>query len=203
MGDQMAPYGEGVGPRSATSGVRSAFRGSGRFGPRRHGTSQATVSQAAQANDAFFVRQSPGTVAVRQDGVHLVVPGQIGDVGALDGNENPEFFDREGSTLGQIEILGVADTPMTCSLFAISNLSKVRGAAYLAVWYLTSHTMATSFEVQSVNLHTLGRLLKRLGMAWVPGTNNMAGETKDVSDAARRKCQRHHWRLREDPATGP
>src|SRR5713226_8139588 len=188
--------------RGGTSGIRNAFRVPGRFGTRRPATTSEGLPQAAQADQAFFERQPAGTVAVRHDGVRLAVPGSLGDLGARDG-ENPEFFDRRGRSLGELEIQGVADTPLTCSLFAISNLSKVRGGAYLAVWYLTSHTMATSFEVQSVNPDTLGRLLKRLGMAWVPGTNNMAGETKDVSDAARRKCQRYHWRLREDPATGP
>jgi hypothetical protein len=142
----------------------------------------------------------PGTVALRQDGVALVVPGEPGNLTALDGRGNPEFFDHDGSPLGHIEMQGVSDTPLSCSLFAISNLSKVRGAAYLAVWYLTRHTMAPSFEVQSVNPKTLGRLLKRLGMEWVPGTNNMAGPTTEVCQAARRKCQNHHWRLQEGTA---
>jgi hypothetical protein len=148
--------------------------------------------------EALFAEQ-PGTIAVRQDGVRMVVPGTPGDLSALD-SENPEFFDHNGKALGHIEIQGVVDTPMTCSLFAISNLSKVRGGAYLAVWYLTRHATATEFEVQSVNPNTLGHLLKRLGMKWTPGTKNMAGTTREVCAAARRKCQSHHWRLREAPA---
>jgi hypothetical protein len=149
-----------------------------------------------QADRAFFERQPAGTVAVRHDGVRLAVPGALGDLCALDG-ENPEFFDRRGTSLGQLEIQGVADTPLTCSLFAISNLSEVRGGAYLAVWYLTRHTVAQSFEVQSVNPDTLGRLLKRLGMKLIPATSNMAGATAEVCEAARKKCQRHRWRLRD------
>jgi hypothetical protein len=149
----------------------------------------------------FFERQPPGTIAVRHDGVRLAVPGALGDLCALDG-ENPEFCDRRGRSLGQLEIQGVADTPLTCSLFAISNLSKVRGGAYLAVWYLTRHTVAQSFEVQSVNPDTLGRLLKRLGMKWIPATSNMSGATTEVCEAARKKCQRHHWRLRDGAAGG-
>jgi hypothetical protein len=72
----------------------------------------------------------------------------------------------------------------------------VRGASYLAVWYLTTHTAAATFEVQSVNPATLGRLLKRIGMRAVPGTNNMAGDTAAICRAARRKCENHHWTLR-------
>lgn len=143
-----------------------------------------------------FADAPPGTVAVRDDGVHLVVPGHPGDLEALDGPANPEFFDRDGTPLGPIEITGVADTPRTCSLFAISNLSKVRGAAYLALWYLTHHTSAPAVEVQSVNPNTLGRLLLRLGMQPVPATNNMAGDTEAICRAARRKCQSHQWVLR-------
>ena len=185
--------------RSGTAGSRSAFRVPGRFGSRRPPAKPGALPQAADADQAFFERQPRGTVAVRHDGVRLAVPGALGDLCALDG-ENPEFFDRRGTSLGQLEIQGVADTPLTCSLFAISNLSKVRGGAYLAVWYLTRHTVAQSFEVQSVNPNTLGRLLKRLGMKWIPATNNMSGVTAEVCEAARRKCQRHHWRLRDAAA---
>jgi hypothetical protein len=188
-------------PRGGTSGIRSAFRAPGRFGTRRSPTTAQDVPQAAQADQAFFERQPPGTVAVRHDGVRLKVPGSLGDLCALDG-QNPEFFDKRGTSLGQLEIQGVADTPLTCSLFAISNLSKVRGGAYLAVWYLTQHTVAQSFEVQSVNPDTLGRLLKRLGMKLIPATSNMAGTTTEVCEAAKKKCQRHHWRLREVVAGG-
>src|SRR5882672_2335332 len=198
-GAQMATYGEEFHRRRGTSGIRSAFRVPGRYGARWPGTATEGLPQASQAdeaNQAFFERQPSGTVAVRHDGVRLTVPGALGDLCALDG-ENPEFFDRRGRSLGHLEIQGVADTPLTCSLFAISNLSKVRGGAYLAVWYLTRHTVAQSFEVQSVNPDTLGRLLKRLGMKVVPATNNMAGATAEVCEAARKKCQRHHWRLRD------
>jgi hypothetical protein len=192
----MATHEEEFRPQSGSGGTRNAFRAPGRFGARRSARTGDNGSQAAQANEAFFAQQPPGTIAVRQDGVRLVVPGTPGDLCALDG-ENPEFFDRNGRALGHMEIQGVVDTPMSCSLFAISNLSKVRGGAYLAVWYLTGHTMATEFEVQSVNPNTLGRLLKRLGMKWMPGTKNMTGTTAEVCSAARRKCQGHHWRLRE------
>lgn len=185
--------------RGGTGGIRSAFRVPGRFGTRRPATAAEGSPQAAPADQEFFERQPPGTVAVRHDGVRLAVPGSLGDLCALDG-ENPEFFDRRGTSLGQLEIQGVADTPSTCSLFAISNLSKVRGGAYLAVWYLTRHTIAPSFEVQSVNPDTLGRLLKRLGMKLIPATSNMAGATTEVCEAARKKCQRHHWRLRDAAA---
>ena len=195
----MARHSDEFHRRGGTSGIRSAFRVPGRFGTRQPATTSEGPPQAAQADQAFFQRQPPGTVAVRHDGVRLSVPGTLGDLCALDG-ENPEFFDRRGRSLGQLEIQGVADTPMTCSLFAISNLSKVRGGAYLAVWYLTRHTIAPSFEVQSVNPDTLGRLLRRLGMKLVPATSNMAGETTDVCEAARKKCQRHHWRLRDAAA---
>jgi hypothetical protein len=147
-------------------------------------------------SESFFEEHPPGTVAVREDGIRLVVPGEPGDLDVLDGG-NPEFFDHDGTALGPIEVQGIADTPMTCSLFAISNLSKVRGAAYLAIWYLTRHTTARSFEVHSVNPSTLGRLLKRLGMDWMPGTNNMEGETEQVCEAARKKLHHHRWRLRE------
>jgi len=147
------------------------------------------------AGDAF-AEAPPGTIAVREDGVCLVVPGPVGDLEALDGPANPEFYDRDGTPLGSIEITGIADTPRTCSLFAISNLSKVRGAAYLALWYLTHHTSAPALEVQSVNPTTLGRLLLRLGMTPVPATNNMTGDTDAVCRAARRKCQSHQWVLR-------
>ena len=188
-------------PRGGTSGIRSAFGVPARFGTRRSAATADGVPQAAQADQAFFERQPPGTVAVRHDGVRLTVPGTLGDLCALDG-ENPEFFDKRGASLGQLEIQGVTDTPLTCSLFAISNLSKVRGGAYLAVWYLTQHTVAQSFEVQSVNPETLGRLLKRLGMKVIPATSNMAGTTTEVCEAARKKCQRHHWRLREGAAGG-
>ena len=203
----MATYSSGARPRGEATGIRSAFRGSQQGGTKRSGTgpsrtSEGSVSQAAQANEAFFSRQPPGTIAVRHDGVRLVVPGTLGDLGALDCSENLEFFDSDGTALGHIEMLGVADTPLTCSLFAISNLSKVRGAAYLAVWYLTRHTAAPSFEVHSVDPATLGRLLKRLGMKWMAATKNMAGVADEVCAAARRKCQSHHWRLRDAPASG-
>jgi hypothetical protein len=196
----MAMHSDEFRRRGGTSGLRSAFRVPGRFGTRRPATTSEGLPQAAQADQAFFERQPAGTVAVRHDGVRLAVPGSLGDLGALDG-ENPEFFDRRGRSLGELEIQGVADKPLTCSLFAISNLSKVRGGAYLAVWYLTRHTIAPSFEVQSVNPDTLGRLLKRLGMKLIPATSNMAGATTEVCEAARKKCQRHHWRLR-DAAVG-
>ena len=199
VGDHMTRDTSGVRPRSE-AGIRSAFGGPSRFGARRSWASEMSMSQAAQANEAFFSRQPPGTIAVRQDGIRLVVPGTLGDPGALDGSENLEFFDGDGTALGHIEILGVADTPRTCSLFAISNLSKVRGAAYLAVWYLTRHTAAPSFEVHSVNPATLGRLLKRLGMKWMAATNNMIGVTEEVCVAARRKCRSHHWRFRDGSA---
>ena len=198
----MATHSDEFRERGGSRGIRSAFRVSGRFGARRPAAATENLpqaDQAVQADQAFFERQPPGTVAVRHDGVRLAVPGQLGDLCALDG-ENPEFFDRRGMSLGQLEIQGVADTPSTCSLSAISNLSKVRGGAYLAVWYLTRHTMAQSFEVQSVNPDTLGRLLKRLGMKLIPATSNMAGPTTEVCEAARRKCQRHHWRLRDAAA---
>jgi len=195
----MGTHGDEFHGRAGTSGIRSAFRVPGRFGTRRPATAREGLPQAAQADQAFFERQPPRTVAVRHDGVRLAVPGALGDLRALDG-ENPEFFDRRGMSLGQLEIQGVADTPLTCSLFAISNLSKVRGGAYLAVWYLTRHTIAPSFEVQSVNPDTLGRLLKRLGMRLIPATSNMAGATTEVCEAARKKCQRHHWRLRDAAA---
>ena len=185
--------------RGAPSGIRSAFRVPGRYGSRRSTATRDGLAQAAQADQGFFQRQPPGTIAVRHDGVRLAVPGALGDLCALEG-ENPEFFDRRGTSLGHLEIQGVADTPLTCSLFAISNLSKVRGGAYLAVWYLTRHTIAPSFEVQSVNPDTLGRLLKRLGMRLIPATSNMAGATTEVCEAARKKCQRHHWRLRDAAA---
>ncbi|TMK47217.1 MAG: hypothetical protein E6G66_11370 [Actinobacteria bacterium] len=195
----MGTHGDEFHGRAGTSGIRSAFRVPGRFGTRRPATAREGLPQAAQADQAFFERQPPRTVAVRHDGVRLAVPGALGDLRALEG-ENPEFFDRRGMSLGQLEIQGVADTPLTCSLFAISNLSKVRGGAYLAVWYLTRHTIAPSFEVQSVNPDTLGRLLKRLGMRLIPATSNMAGATTEVCEAARKKCQRHHWRLRDAAA---
>ena len=199
----MATHGEEFRERARTGGIRTTFRVSGRFGARRPATRTEDLledqPQAGQADQAFFERQPPGTVAVRHDGVRLAVPGAPGDLCALDGG-NPEFFDRRGVSRGQLEIQGVADTPSTCSLFAISNLSKVRGGAYLAVWYLTRHAMARSFEVQSVNPDTLGRLLKRLGMKLVPATSNMAGATQQVCEAARSKCQRHHWRLRDATA---
>jgi hypothetical protein len=202
IGGQMASNGDDFRPRGAPSGIRSAFRAPGRHGSRRSAATAGGLAPAAQADQGFFQRQPPGTIAVRHDGVRLVVPGALGDLGALDG-ENPEFFDRRGASLGHLEVQGVADTPLTCSLFAISNLSKVRGGAYLAVWYLTRHTVAQSFEVQSVNPDTLGRLLKRLGMKWIPATNNMSGATTEVCEAARKKCQRHHWRLRDGAAEGP
>jgi hypothetical protein len=192
----MATYSDEFHRKGGTSGIRSAFRVPDRFGTRRPATTSGGPSQAALADQAFFERQPPGTVAVRHDGVRLAVPGALGDLCAVDG-ENPEFFDRRDRSLGQLEMQGVADTPLTCSLFAISNLSKVRGGAYLAVWYLTRHTIAPSFEVQSVNPDTLGRLLKRLGMKLIPATNDMAGATTEVCEAARKKCQRHHWRLRD------
>src|SRR3984893_3125141 len=202
IGGRMATNGDEFRPRGARSGIRSAFRLPGRSGSRRSAPTGDGLPQASQADEAFFERQPPGTAAVRRDGVRLAVPGALGDLCALDG-ENPEFFDRRGTSLGHLEIQGVADTPLTCSLFAISNLSKVRGGAYLAVWYLTRHTVAQSFEVQSVNPDTLGRLLKRLGMKWMPATNNMSGATTEVCEAARKKCQRHHWRLRDGGAEGP
>jgi hypothetical protein len=195
----MATHSDELHRRGAAGGIRSAFRVPGRFGTKRPATTSEGLAQAAQADQEFFERHPPGTVAVRHDGVRLVVPGSLGDLTALDG-ENPEFFDRGGMSLGELEIQGVADTPLTCSLFAISNLSKVRGGAYLAVWYLTRHTIAPSFEVQSVNPDTLGRLLKRLGMKLIPATTNMAGATTEVCEAARKKCQRHHWRLRDAAA---
>ncbi len=195
----MATHSDEFHRRGGTSGIRNAFRVPGRFGTRRPATAGEGLPQAAQADQVFFEGQPPRTVAVRHDGVRLAVPGALGDLCALEG-ENPEFFDRRGMSLGQLEIQGVADTPSTCSLFAISNLSKVRGGAYLAVWYLTRHTIAPSFEVQSVNPDTLGRLLKRLGMKLIPATNNMAGATTEVCEAARKKCQRHHWRLRDAAA---
>jgi hypothetical protein len=198
----MPTFSDEFRPRGGTTGIRSTFRVPGRFGSRRLPSTADGLPEAAQADQAFFQRQPPGTVAVRHDGVRLAVPGALGDLCALDG-ENPEFFDRRGTSLGHLEIQGVADTPLTCSLFAISNLSKVRGGAYLAVWYLTRHTVAQSFEVQSVNPDTLGRLLKRLGMKWIPATNNMSGTTTEVCEAARRKCQRHHWRLRDGAGEGP
>jgi hypothetical protein len=196
----MATHRDEFHRRSATSGIRSAFHVPARFGTRRQTTATGGLPPAAQADQGIFEGLPPGTVALRHDGVRLAVPGALGDLCALDG-ENPEFFDPRGRSLGQLEIQGVADTPSTCSLFAISNLSKVRGGAYLAVWYLTRHTIAPSFEVQSVNPDTLGRLLKRLGMKLIPATNNMAGATTEVCEAARKKCQRHHWRLR-DAAVG-
>ena len=202
IGGQMASNSDEFRSRGAPSGIRSAFRVSGRYGSRRSTATGDGLAQAAQADQGFFQRQPPGTIAVRHDGVRLMVPGALGDLCALDG-ENPEFFDRRGASLGHLEVQGVADTPLTCSLFAISNLSKVRGGAYLAVWYLTRHTVAQSFEVQSVNPDTLGRLLKRLGMKWIPATNNMSGATTEVCEAARKKCQRHHWRLRDGAAEGP
>jgi hypothetical protein len=195
----MATHGDEFHRRGGTGAVRSAFRLPGRFGTRRPATAAQGPPQAAQADQAFFERHPPGTVAVRHDGVRLAVPGALGDLCALDG-ENPEFFDPRGTSLGHLEIQGVADTPLTCSLFAISNLSKVRGGAYLAVWYLTRHTLAQSFEVQSVNPETLGRLLKRLGMKLLPATKNMSGATTEVCEAARKKCQRHQWRLRDAAA---
>ena len=202
IGGQMPTYGDELRPRGGTTGMRSTFRVPGRFGSRRSAATADGLPQAAHAEQAFFERQPPGTVAVRHDGVRLAVPGALGDLSALDG-ENPEFFDRRGTSLGHLEIQGVADTPLTCSLFAISNLSNVRGGAYLAVWYLTRHTVAQSFEVQSVNPDTLGRLLKRLGMKWIPATTNMLGATAEVCEAARKKCQRHHWRLRDRAAEEP
>jgi len=192
----MSMHGDDVHRRG---GTRSAFRVPGRFGTRRPATASEATPEVAPADRVFFEQQPPGTVAVRHDGVRLAVPGAPGDLCALD-NENPEFFDRRGRSLGQLEIQGVADTPLTCSLFAISNLSKVRGGAYLAVWYLTRHAIAPSFEVQSVNPDTLGRLLKRLGMKLIPATKNMSGATTEVCVAARKKCQRHHWRLRDAAA---
>lgn len=195
----MAMDGKEFHRRGGTSGIRSAFRVPGRFGTKRPATTIGATPEVAPAERAFFEQQPPGTVAVRHDGVRLAVPGAPGDLGALDG-ENPEFFDRRGRSLGQLEIQGVADTPSTCSLFAISNLSKVRGGAYLAVWYLTRHTIAPSFEVQSVNPETLGRLLKRLGMKLIPATKNMSGATTEVCEAARKRCQRHQWRLRDAAA---
>lgn len=195
----MATYEKHFRPRDG-SRVRSAFGGAGRAESGRALTPAGTASGSAQVSEAFFAQQPPGTIAVRNDGIRLVVPGTPGDLCALDA-DNPQFFDRNGKSLGHMEIQGVTDTPSSCSLFAISNLSKVRGGAYLAVWYLTGHTMATDFEVQSVNPNTLGRLLKRVGMKWIPGTKNMAGTTPEVCAAARKKCQSHHWRLRE-PAPG-
>src|SRR6267378_7247134 len=196
IGVQMPMYSDEFRPRGGRAGIRSAFRVPERFGSRRPAATADGLPQAAHADQAFFERQPPGTVAVRHDGVRLTVPGALGDLCALDG-ENPEFFDKRGTSLGQLEIQGVADTPLTCSLFAISNLSKVRGCAYFVVCYFTRHTVAQSFEVQSVNPDTLGRLLKRLGMKWIPATNNMSGATTEVCEAARKKCQRHHWRLRD------
>jgi len=195
----MAMHGDEFHRSGGTSGIRSAFRVPAHFGTRRPATVRGATPEVAPAGQAFFEQQPPGTVAVRHDGVRLTVPGALGDLCALDG-ENPEFFDRRDRSLGQLEIQGVADTPLTCSLFAISNLSKVRGGAYLAVWYLTRHTIAPSFEVQSVNPDTLGRLLKRLGMKLIPATKNMSGATTEVCEAARKKCQRHHWRLRDAAA---
>lgn len=197
----MPTYSDEFRPRGAPSGIRSAFRVPGRSRTRRPAATADGLAQAAQADQGFFERLPPGTIAVRHDGVRLAVPGALGDLCALDG-ENPEFFDRRGTSLGHLEIQGVADTPLTCSLFAISNLSKVRGGAYLAVWYLTRHAVAESFEVQSVNPDTLGRLLKRLGMKWMPASNNMSGATTEVCEAARKKCERHHWRLRDGGAGG-
>jgi hypothetical protein len=197
----MPTYSDEFRPRGAPSGIRSAFRVPGRSRTKRPAATADGLAQAAQADQGFFERLPPGTIAVRHDGVRLAVPGALGDLCALDG-ENPEFFDRRGTSLGHLEIQGVADTPLTCSLFAISNLSKVRGGAYLAVWYLTRHAVAESFEVQSVNPDTLGRLLKRLGMKWIPASNNMSGATTEVCEAARKKCERHHWRLRDGGAGG-
>jgi hypothetical protein len=195
----MAMHGDESYRRRGTSGIRNAFRVPGRFGTKRLATARGATPEVAPADQAFFEQQPPGTVAVRHDGVRLAVPGALGDLCALD-SDNPEFFDPRGRSLGHLEIQGVADTPSTCSLFAISNLSKVRGGAYLAVWYLTRHTIAPSFEVQSVNPDTLGRLLKRLGMKLIPATKNMSGATTEVCEAARKKCQRHHWRLRDAAA---
>src|SRR4030088_2962072 len=152
----MPTYGNEFRARAGTTGVRGPFRVPGRFGTKKPAAVADGLPRAAPTDQGFFERQPPGTVAVRHDGVRLTVPGALGDLSALDG-ENPEFFDRRGASLGQLEIQGVADTPMTCSLFAISNLSNVRGGAYLAVWYLTQHALAKSFEVQSVNPDTLGR----------------------------------------------
>lgn len=144
-----------------------------------------------------FRNHPPNTVAVRDDGVSLVVPGPVGDLNALDGAESPEFVGPDQEPLGVVEVQGISDTPMTCSLFAISNLSKVRGAAYLALWYLASHTSARAIEVGSVNPKTLGPLLERLGMSWIPGTRNMTGDTTAIRRAARRKCEGHNWQLRQ------
>lgn len=157
------------------------------------------AGETATTRRSAFYGCPEGTVALRRDGTTLTVPGEIGDLGALDA-QNPEFQDRTGAPLGPIEVQGIVDLPQTCSLFAISNLSSVRGGAYLAVWYLTGCTAAATLEVQSVNPSTLGRLLKRLGMAWVPGTNNMAGSTREVFEAARGKCRAHHWHLLDLPA---
>ena len=145
---------------------------------------------------ARFRNRPPTTVAVREDGVSLVVPGPVGDLNALDGPQSPEFLGPDQQPLGMVEVQGVTDTPMTCSLFAISNLSSVRGAAYLALWYLASHTSAQAIEVGSVNPTTLGPLLERLGMRWIPGTRNMTGDTAAIRRAAQRKCERHNWQLR-------
>jgi len=150
-----------------------------------------------ETDQALFSRYPPNTVAVRTDGVYFAVPGGPGNLRALDGKDNPEFYDKNGHLLGAVEVSGVNDAPQTCSLFAISNLSRVRGAAYLVVWYLTRYTAAPAFEVHSVNPQTLGRLLKRVGMTWAALRKDMVGSTEEVCRAARQKCQKHHWRLRE------
>jgi hypothetical protein len=157
------------------------------------------ASECPDDADAAFPGYPPNTVGVRRDGTFLVVPGEPGDLRALDGTANPEFFDHTGRSLGIIEVSGVTDSPQTCALFAISNLSKVRGAAYLMVWYLTRYTTAPSLEIGSVNPDTLGRLLRRLGMAGVARCNDMVGGTDAVHAEARNKCWKHGWHLRGDP----
>ena len=141
----------------------------------------------------------PNAVARRQDGVILVVPGEPGDLAALDRDGNPEFYDREGAHLGTIDISGINEDPTTCALFAISNLSRVRGAVYLIAWYLTRHTAAKTFVVRRVNSQRLQRLLERLGMRLAAGGRDMVGSSAAVHDLARKKCHRHRWQLMGAP----
>lgn len=137
----------------------------------------------------------PNAVAQRADGVVLVVPGEPGDLAALDGAANPVFYDGEGQELGTVEVAGVEENPHDCALFAIANLSPVRGATYLIAWYVTRHTSAKTFVVRQVNSERLQRLLRRLGMGLVDGGRDMAGSTRDVCRTAAQRCRDRNWRL--------
>jgi len=143
-------------------------------------------------------------VAQRSDGVVLVVPGEPGDLAALDGAANPAFYDAEGQEIGTVDVSGVAEDPQQCALFTIANLSPVRGATYLIAWYMTHHANAETFVVRRVNSGRLQQLLHRLGMRLVDRGGDMAGSTKDVCRAAARRCRDHDWQLLgADAAGGP